>query len=435
MLKTRARRPRLAAGLAACLAAIGAASHAADGAADRPADHASEPVCCAFEASLRVVSDAIHAADTPLLAPAIRGSQAHASQARMELSAQGPDEQHDALWNWRLRGYVRTDQPLTLRNTESPALLKLRQATLSVPIVDGELTLGRIVTGSGTMRLRNLVDYLDTISVQTERRSDFLPERLDNRIGQDGAQLSQLVAGGALRWLLVPKINGPSDHEGARNNGALSLLRFAPDLAGSAASLEGLWFWSRQRSALGAHGTLPVSSGVQFYGEISHEWHWPQLRSTAAGPQVDRVTATLSGVGFEYRPHSDWNLALEAFHNSRPIERDALARAQHTIEQVAVRDPLISASLLGGLPFGFQQAWYAGALLQVQPVGSKFNLALSHYQGLAGGSSVHTVQAKLGMGKHAEVSLFARKVRSRAGQEFGYTPESSRRGLAFNWAF
>ncbi len=85
------------------------------------------------------------------------------------------------------------------------------------------------------------------------------------------------------------------------------------------------------------------------------------------------------------------------------------------------------------MPYGYQQPWYVGTLAQYQPSGDKLTVALSYYRGLRDSSSIATFQAKLGLSKHVEVSLFARSAKAGPGQEFQFTPEATRYGLAFNW--
>jgi len=390
------------------------------------AEDVPNQACCRFDATLRVLSDKVHYHKNPLLPPGVQNGKIQQTQARLELSAHGPVDQPDAPLSWYVKGYVRTDESFDLSSRDSSAFLKIRQATVSVPIFEGDITFGRITLGSGTLRLRNLTDYMDGISSRTERRGDFLPERLENRIGQAGIQLSQWIDSiGTLHWLFVPKINGLSDS----NHEKLSLLRFSPEFQGSSVSLEILWFLSGQRTALGAQGTIPLGSDMQIYGEFSHERHWPQLKRAEA---ARNVRATLVGVGLEYLPHADWTISMEAIKNNRPASPDAFAVSSRNIGT-----PDFSGTrnmpIQGEFSYGYQQPWYIGALTRYQPNGSKLAVSLSYYRGLRDGSSTATLQTKFDLSKHVEISLFVRALSARAGQEFWRISEKARYGLALNW--
>jgi len=399
---------------------------AAFGVSHARAEDGSNQACCRFDATLRVLSDKVHYHKNPLLPPGVQDGRIEQTQARLELSAHGPVDRPDAPLSWYLKGYVRTDEAFDLSGQEGSAFLKIRQATVSVPVFEGDVTFGRITLGSGTLRLRNLTDYMDGISSRTERRGDFLPERLENRIGQVGVQLSQWIDSvGTLHWLFAPKINGLSNS----NHERLSLLRFSPDLQGSPASMEVLWFLSGQRTALGAQGALPLGSGMQLYGEFSHERRWPQLGVAEA---ARNVRATLVGAGLEYLPHADWTLSMEAIKNNRSASPDAFAVSPQNTGMLDLSGAR-NMPIQGEFSYGYQQPWYVGTLIRHQAKGSKFAASLSYYRGLRDGSSTATFQARLDLGKHVELALFARALRAKAGQEFWRTPEKARYGLAFNW--
>jgi hypothetical protein len=397
-------------------------------AADEPA---SEP-CCEADVTLRAVSDRVTFSSGPLLKPRDQGRADTLSQVRAEFALRGPVGQPDAPLKWSLRAYARSSQVLGLLDAESPALIKLRQASVSVPVLEGDVTVGRIVAGSGTLRTRNLVDYLDEVSVHTETRSGFLPERLENRIGQVGVQVSQIVGAlGAVQWLLVKHSNEFSDS----NSRSFSLLRVAPAIESGSASLEGLWYWSRERTAAGLQGSVAAGASVQFYGELSYERQWPLLEASTRGVEVKRVHAMLFGAGVEYKPAADWTTALEFLHNDHPVDQATFNDSARYLATATLVNVLSATAKLRSLPYGYQQPWYAGALLQYQWPEQKLTVAASHYRGLRDGSSLSTLQLKLGLGKHAELSLFARSTHAGTGQELQFTPEARRFGAAANFVF
>jgi hypothetical protein len=390
-----------------------------------------EKPCCDVDVTLRGVADRVTFSEGPLLKPSDRGREADFSQARVELSARGPLDDPDAPFKWALRGYARSAHALGLLDAEGPAFIKVRQAFIAVPVFDGDLAVGRIVAGSGTLRTRNLVDYLDNLSVHIETRSGFLPERLDNRIGQVGAQVSQVASLGAVQWMVARHISNLTDS----NSQGFSLLRIAPTFSTGTASAEALWFWSRQRVAFGAQGTVSPTPGIQLYGELSHERRWPVMQAAPAGIDISYVHATLVGGGLEFKPDAAWSVAAELLHNDHAVASGAFDDASRYLATATLPQAIGAAGLLRNLPYGFQQPWYVGALLQCEWPDQKLKVALSYYRALDDGSAVSTAQARWGIGKRVEVSVFARVTQASTGQELQFTPEARRFGAAANFAF
>lgn len=383
--------------------------------------------CCSYDLWVRGVSDRVEFSSSPLLKPSDRDDERTFSQARLELAARSSIESD---YRWVFRGYVRTSQELALMTGESPAFIKIREASTDIPLVwDSYVTAGRIVVGSGTLRIRNLVDYLDPISAQTERRSGFLPERLENRIGNVGLQFVHTGSLGTLQVLWAPSIDlSDSNHE------RFTLLRAAPALGDNSISAELLAFQSDNQLSYGLQGAVSPVKAVQLYGELSHDRRWPLLTTTANTVSVERVVATHVGLGVEFQPWADWSVAFETIYNNKPISANAVANSVAFLESTPTAASTIAArTSVQNLSFGFLQRLYYGVYLKHDWPSQKVAMTASYFRAQDDGSAIATLQAKWDVTKQIQLSAFAKNVTAPAGSELEFAAEKKRFGIAANF--
>lgn len=387
--------------------------------------HAEEELsCCSYDLWIRGVSDRVKDSSSPLLRPGDRDEEKTFSQARLELAARSSV---DAAYRWVFRGYVRTSQELSLMTSESPAFLKIREASVDIPVLDAYLTVGKIVVGSGTLKIRNLVDYVDDISAFTERRSGFLPERLENRIGSVGMQFVHTGSLGTLQVLWAPKMNLPDS-----NSERFTLLRAAPALDNSSMSAEISAFQSNNRLAYGLQGSVSPVKAVQLYGELTHDRRWPLLTATGNTVDVQRVKATHIGLGVEYQPRTAWSVALETIYNNKPISANAISDTLAFLTSAPAGTAIAATTSLRNLSFGFLQRLYYGALIKHDWPEQKVALTASYFRAQDDASAIATLQAKWDISKKVQLSAFAKTVSAPSGSELEFAAEKRRFGIAAN---
>jgi hypothetical protein len=377
-----------------------------------------------FDVSLRAVADHVEYSNSPVLAPQDRQSSSDYSQARVEF---GVHSSGDANYHWAFRGFARTDGNLALPASERPALVQARELNLDLPFLTGYVTLGRIVVGSGVLKINNLVDYLDGLSEYTERRSDFLPERLQNRIGQVGFQIVQNGDLGTVQAMWVPKIDiHDSNHQ------SFTLVRFTPPLGTGSLSTEMLAFRSADQVSYGLTAAASPTQLIQVYGELTNDRRWPLLMATENSVTVQQVDTLRAGIGVEYKPTPAWSIALEADYNNRPVGPSSLTAAQNYLATAPLTQALPAAGTVEILPFGEMQKKYIGMLARYDLSEKKLSLVASYYRCVSNGddSGITVMQAKWDIAKNLEASAFVKAVSSRAGEELYFAAEKRRAGFA-----
>ncbi len=380
--------------------------------------------CCSYDLWIRGVIDSVKYSSSPFLRPEDRDQDDLYKQARLELAARSS---MDADFRWVFRGYARTSRALSLMTSESPAFLKIREASIDIPAQDGYLTAGRIVVGSGALKIRNLVDFLDDISVHTERRSGFLPERLENRIGNVGVQFVHTGSLGTLQALWAPKMD-LSDSNSER----FVLVRAAPEFGNNSISGELSVFQSNNRLAYGLQGAVSPVKAIQVYGELRHDRRWPLLNATASSVSVQKVAATHVGLGVEYQPQEAWSVALETIYNNRPISENAITDSIAFLSSASSGNAMATMTSLENLSFGFLQRLYYGGLIQHDWPERKVSLTASYFRAQDDGSAIATLQAKWDISKEVQLSAFAKTVTAPSGSELEFATEKRRFGIAAN---
>lgn len=380
--------------------------------------------CCSYDLWIRGVTDRVKYSSSPFLRPEDREKYMTYRQARLELAARSSI---DSTYRWVFRGYARTSSALSLMSSESPAFLKIREASVDIPVLDGYLTAGKIVVGSGVLRIRNLVDFLDDISVHTERRSGFLPERLENRIGNVGMQFVHTGSLGTLQILWAPKMDFSDS-----NNERFTLVRATPAFGSNSISAEISVFQSNNRLAYGLQGAVSPAKKIQFYGELSHDRRWPLLTATANTVNVQKVVATHIGLGMEYKPREEWSVALETIYNTKPISANAVTDSLAFLASAPSETAIATTTSLENLSFGFLQRLYYGALIQHDWPGKKVSMTASYFRAQDDGSAIATLQAKWDISKKVQLSVFAKNVSAPSGSELEFAAEKKRFGVAAN---
>jgi len=380
--------------------------------------------CCSYDLWIRSVVDRVKFSSSPLLKPSDRDEYETFRQARLELAARSSVE---SPLRWVFRGYVRTSQELALMTSESPAFIKVREASVDIPVWDADLTVGRIVVGSGTLKIRNLVDFLDEISVHTERRSGFLPERLENRIGTVGMQFGYSGSLGTLQIMWAPSI-GLTDSNYER----FTLVRAAPSLGDNSASAELSAFQSDNRLVYGFQGSVSPAKAFQVYGELSHDRRWPLLTANGNSVSLQKEKATHIGLGVEYQPQTSWSIALETIYNTKPISSNAVSDTLAYLASSPAAAARATAFSLQNLSFGFLQRLYYGTLIQRDWRDQKVSLTASYFRAQDDGSAISTLQAKWDITKQVQLSAFAKYVSVPSGSELEFAAEKKRFGIAAN---